>query len=69
MSLYEALRGDYVPPHNGRVKLSPEDAADIRKLYAECGWSQVEIAEHFGVSQPQISKIVNNLQWKDTSNG
>lgn len=70
MSLYDSLYcADYTPPRTGRLKLNTTDAADIRKLYRDCGWSQVDIAEHFGVSQPQISKIVNNLQWKGTSNG
>lgn len=66
MSLYEALLGDYTPTpeRRGNRKLDDRDVADIRKLYRECGWKQVEIAEHFGVTQPQISKIVNEKHWK-----
>lgn len=66
MSLYEALLGDYTPApeRRGNRKLDDIDVADIRKLYRECGWKQVEIAEHFGVTQPQISKIVNEKHWK-----
>lgn len=65
MSIYSTLFDEnYTPPRSSRLKLDARDVETIRKLYAECGWSQVDIAEHFGVSQPQISKIVNNLQWK-----
>lgn len=66
MSLFEALQGPaYVL--TTQVRLTEEDVADIRKLYRECGWKQQEIADQFGISQPQVSKIVNNLQWKEES--
>lgn len=62
VSLFDALAGsDW---RSGHRKLTFSDALDIRKLYRECGWSQTDIADHFGVSQPQVSKIINNLQWK-----
>lgn len=65
MSLYEALAGDYDPTSVGSNKLTADDACDIRELYRECGWSQKEIAVHFGISQPQVSRIVNHKQWKE----
>lgn len=66
MSLYEALLGDYTPTPalKGNRKLDKQDVYDIRQLYHECGWKQVELAEQFGVSQPQISKIVNEKHWR-----
>lgn len=65
MSLLAALQGDYTPPRTGQIKLSADDVNDIRRMYYHEDWSQVQLAEMFGVSQPQISKIVNKLQWKD----
>ena len=69
MSLFEAL-GGYIRPEEyiqldftpGRYKLTNEDATEIRRLYATQGWTQKGLAAEFGVSQPQISKIVNNKQ-------
>lgn len=70
MSLYDSLFDEgYVPPRSSRLKLAAKDVGEIRRLYATQGWSQQSLAREFGVSQPQISKIVNNLQWKGTSNG
>lgn len=39
-------------------KISTPDLSKIFELY-ESGTTQVEIAQRFGVSQPQISKIIN----------
>ena len=64
MSLLDALRGEYEP--EDRFPLLAEDVAEIRRLYATGEVKQVELAEAFGVSQPQISKIVNKKQWKGT---
>ena len=63
IGIFETLNVDYTPPAQ-RYKLTTEDAADIRTLYATGTWLQADLAEHFGVSQPQISKIVNNKQRK-----
>lgn len=63
MSIFDLLDVEYNAPL-GERKLTAADVADIRRLYAECGWKQQDIADHFGISQPQVSKIVNNLQWK-----
>lgn len=64
VSLYEALWDD-LPPSSANKKLTEGDVADIRKLWAECGWTQQEIADHFEICQPQVSKIVNRKQWKE----
>lgn len=65
MSLLEALLSgpDFEAPAQ-RYKLTDEDATEIRRLYATQGWLQKQLAREFGVSQPQISKIVNNKQRK-----
>jgi len=47
-----------------RCKLTDDDADNIRFLYATGSWTQVGLAAEFGVTQPQISKIVNNKQRK-----
>ena len=71
MSLYDALSycATQLEPPAPRIKLTVEDVEVIRKRYATGRWSQQWLAREFGVSQPQISKIVNNLQWKDSSDG
>jgi transcriptional regulator with XRE-family HTH domain len=41
-------------------KLSPADHPDIWEMYAK-GWSQREIAKHYGVTQARISQILSGL--------
>lgn len=66
-SLFDALSAPYEPGGDQRRTLTEVDVSDIRALYANCTYKQVELASMFGVTQGQISKIVNNLQWKGTS--
>ncbi len=66
MSLFEALNEGYVPKKAARPKLTASEVNEIRELWAGQRWSQQEIADRFGVCQPQISKIVNGIQWKAT---
>jgi hypothetical protein len=49
---------------NGRAKLSPSDVAAIRRAYEE-GATQDALAVGFGVSQPQISRIVRREQYEE----
>jgi hypothetical protein len=49
---------------NGRAKLSPSDVAAIRRAY-EQGATQVALAAGFGVSQPQISRIVRHKSYEE----
>jgi hypothetical protein len=46
------------------VKLSREDAAEIRRLY-QAGWLQREIAALFDVTQSHISKVVAGVAWPE----
>lgn len=46
-----------------RAKLTCEDIATIRKLYAEERVSQKQIAAKFGVDPSSISRIVRGKQW------
>lgn len=41
-------------------KLTPEQAAEIRRLYASGQWSQGKLARHFGVAQATINSLVLN---------
>lgn len=50
---------------NGRSKLTYEQAAEIRALYAASGLSQDKIAARYGVSQFAISAIVRNKRYKE----
>ena len=45
------------------TKLTMEKANLIRKLYAEGNQTMVELGDAFGVSNPIISRIVNNAIW------
>ncbi len=63
-SIFEALQGEYEVLPDSRYKLSEGDVRDIRTMYASGAWKQAEIAEQYEVTQPQISKIVNNKRWK-----
>lgn len=39
-------------------KLTPEQAVEIRHLYASGQWSQGKLARHYGVSQTLINSLV-----------
>lgn len=47
---------------NGMSKLSNSDIMFIREMYNSSGLSQSFIAKQFGVTQPQISRIVNRVR-------
>lgn len=49
---------------NGRVKLTWKQVEDIRWTYENCGSSQKDLAEEYGVVQSTIWCIVKNLTWK-----
>jgi hypothetical protein len=44
-------------------KLSHAKVTEIRRLYFE-GFSQIELAEQFGIKQPHVSRIVNFISRK-----
>lgn len=46
------------------AKLTEEDAKEIRALYSQGGIRQVDIARKFGISQQEVSKIVNDKLWQ-----
>lgn len=54
--LYDALVGDYEPEDTG---LTDDDVREIRAAYAAGNIRQVDLAEQYGVCQPEISRIVN----------
>jgi hypothetical protein len=62
MSLFDALQGEYEP--EDQFPLLAEDVREIRRLYATGKVRQVDLAAEYGISQPQISKIVNFKQWR-----
>ncbi len=49
--------------HN--VKLSKEDILDIRRLYSDTELTLKNLGDRYGVCFQQISRIVNNKQWKE----
>lgn len=44
--------------HGGQRKLNPEDYKEIRRMYATGWYTQMSLADAFGVSQTCISRIV-----------
>jgi len=50
---------------SGSPVLSPKDVERIRLLYALGGATQLDLSRQFGVSQSQISLIVNGKAWKN----
>ena len=49
-----------------KSKLTKKDVLKIRKLYKNKKYKQVELSEMFGVTQAQISYIVNDIFWKES---
>ena len=49
--------------NHGMSKLDDAEVAEIRTAYATGRYRQHELAEHYGVHQTQISRIVNGKQW------
>lgn len=54
------LKGEKCPG----AKLTNQQADEIRELYATKKYKQIEIAEMYGITDGQISRIVNNLAYK-----
>jgi group I intron endonuclease len=52
---------------NVNSKLTMDDAAQIRQLYATGQYSQSDLGEKFGVVQSTIGVIVRNVAWVDPS--
>ena len=49
-------------------KLTPEQAAEVRRLYAGGGHSQNKLARLFGVSQATVNNIVLNKTYREEKN-
>jgi hypothetical protein len=48
---------------NANAKLSDEEVAGMRGLYAAGGIRQVDLAAQFGISQTQVSRILRKASW------
>lgn len=58
-----------IPPDNkgrsnGQSKLTEEQVLEIRKLYAESGYTQSELAIKYNLNSSTINLIVNRRRWK-----
>lgn len=53
------LRGEEKP----NAKLTNEQAAEIRAIYATGLWTQAELAREYGIAAASISEIVNHKIW------
>lgn len=63
----EARGLDPLAPHSGEVgtgaKLTDEQVAEIRRLKAEAGWTNITLARQFGVSGGAISLLLRGKTW------
>lgn len=48
---------------HGQAKIDEAQAEAIKRSWKEGGVSQKQIAQQFGISQTQVSRIVNNQRW------
>jgi predicted DNA-binding protein (UPF0251 family) len=46
------------------VKIYPAIANEIRRLYSEKNFTQIQIGAKFGIDQGTISRIINKKRWK-----
>ena len=51
--------------YNKSAKLTQDQVRAIRTLYDEGVFTQKKIGQLFGVGQPQVSNIINNVLWKE----
>lgn len=52
---------------HGAAKLTGDQVAHLRSLYAHGGWTQAKLAAEFGICQPDVSRIINHHYWKAAS--
>jgi len=48
---------------NGAAKLTDAQAHELLSLKSQ-GWSNILLAKKFGISRPQVSRIVSGASWK-----
>jgi len=49
----------------GTAVLTPQNAIEIRELYAKGGQTMLDIAITYGISVPHVCNIVNRKMWKN----
>ena len=47
------------------MKITLEDAREIRELYTNGGFTQRELCRKYGLTQGHISNIINGREWKE----
>lgn len=47
----------------GKSKLDTQTVQAIRRLYASGKWTQIQLADQFGIEQSGISNIINRKAW------
>lgn len=60
-------RFDYRSKRYNRVKLDQTKAREIRAAYGRGGITMRELGHRYGVGRDQISRVINNLNWKEQS--
>jgi hypothetical protein len=62
----DAMRKGRLPigENNGQSKLTPQQVAEIRRLYSSGKIGHNQLASKFGVSNCTISHVVRRLRWK-----
>ena len=49
---------------NKNAKLTDEQAAEIRRLYATGNYTQSELAYNFGVTRTSVRRVINNMTYR-----
>ena len=50
---------------SGNAKLTWKKVRKMRKMYEADNYKQCELADIFGIKQPQVSSIIRNEAWKE----
>lgn len=56
------FKAGHIPP---TAVLTPQNAIEIRELYAKGGQTMLDIAITYGISVPHVCNIVNRKIWKN----
>lgn len=54
---------------NGQAKLTKQQVNELRLLWETGKYTQKQLSEKYGISQPHVALIVNHKSWKNNKNG
>jgi predicted XRE-type DNA-binding protein len=60
---FERGTHDFSGENHNQTDLTREEVEELREEYETSDKSQFELADEYGISQPNVSRIVNNRTW------